>query len=289
MKDTSLDLTIDHFPIRELSERTGVNSVTLRAWERRYGLLKPFRTSKGHRLYHEADVERVQRILYWINQGVAVSKVRALLSESDTSRPMQEPENLWLTWQQDFQEAVEAFALVKWEKMLLESIKQYPLSVFLRQGLLPALQTLQSRSKNHAALVLLYASLEELLLSFMRAPKKARSQRYECLILAIDGQSILARIIAWVHSQNVGGTLYIPNVRSIEEANELIAAMVPRQVIIVGDAVAHQDVKRWSNEQLSFTGRVAWVGSSFWFDGQQGNRSVHDCYTDSYAYIDSIL
>lgn len=31
----------DLLPIGELARRTGVNPVTLRAWERRYGLLKP--------------------------------------------------------------------------------------------------------------------------------------------------------------------------------------------------------------------------------------------------------
>ena len=46
----------DLIPIRELSSLTGVNSVTLRAWERRYGLLKPQRTPKGHRLYSMQDV-----------------------------------------------------------------------------------------------------------------------------------------------------------------------------------------------------------------------------------------
>ena len=37
------------YPIREVSRLTGVNSVTLRAWERRYGLIRPQRTPKGHR------------------------------------------------------------------------------------------------------------------------------------------------------------------------------------------------------------------------------------------------
>ena len=37
--------------IGELARRTGVNPVTLRAWERRYGLLKPQRTANLHRLY----------------------------------------------------------------------------------------------------------------------------------------------------------------------------------------------------------------------------------------------
>ena len=38
-------------PIREVARITGVNAVTLRAWERRYGLIVPHRTAKGHRLF----------------------------------------------------------------------------------------------------------------------------------------------------------------------------------------------------------------------------------------------
>ncbi|KAF0810224.1 MerR family transcriptional regulator [Alcanivorax sp. S71-1-4] len=67
-------------PISRLSELTGVNPVTLRAWERRYGLLRPQRTDKGHRLYSEEDVQRVHNILDWLNKGVAISRVRPLLA-----------------------------------------------------------------------------------------------------------------------------------------------------------------------------------------------------------------
>ena len=42
------------FPIRTVSHLTGVNAVTLRAWERRHGLIKPQRTPSGHRLYGPA-------------------------------------------------------------------------------------------------------------------------------------------------------------------------------------------------------------------------------------------
>ncbi|OEE77325.1 helix-turn-helix-type transcriptional regulator [Enterovibrio norvegicus FF-162] len=69
--------------IGEVSERTGVNTVTLRAWQRRYGLLKPQRTPKGHRLYSEHDVERIKEILSWLHKGVAVSQVKQLLGKHD--------------------------------------------------------------------------------------------------------------------------------------------------------------------------------------------------------------
>ena len=45
------------YPIRTVSTLTGVHPVTLRAWERRYGLIRPHRTPKGHRLYTRADVD----------------------------------------------------------------------------------------------------------------------------------------------------------------------------------------------------------------------------------------
>ncbi|MCL6594159.1 MAG: MerR family DNA-binding transcriptional regulator, partial [Alicyclobacillus sp.] len=51
------------FPIREVSRLTGVNPVTLRAWERRYGLIQPTRTDSGHRLYSQADIDAVRSIL----------------------------------------------------------------------------------------------------------------------------------------------------------------------------------------------------------------------------------
>src|SRR5918993_350259 len=49
--------------IGEVSRRTGVTVPTLRAWERRYGLLVPVRTAGGHRRYSDDDVRRVLAVL----------------------------------------------------------------------------------------------------------------------------------------------------------------------------------------------------------------------------------
>ena len=48
----------DH-PIREVSRLTGVNAVTLRAWQRRYGLVQPAPYREGHRLYSEQDIRQI--------------------------------------------------------------------------------------------------------------------------------------------------------------------------------------------------------------------------------------
>ena len=63
------------YTIGDVSQQTGVASVTLRAWERRYGLIKPQRTAKGHRLYNQGNIQDIQHILSWLNRGVAISKV----------------------------------------------------------------------------------------------------------------------------------------------------------------------------------------------------------------------
>ena len=43
--------------IGAVAERTGLPPVTIRAWQRRYGVLEPRRTAGGHRLFSEHDVE----------------------------------------------------------------------------------------------------------------------------------------------------------------------------------------------------------------------------------------
>jgi len=67
------------FPIRHVCAETGINPVTLRAWERRYGLIRPLRTPKGHRLYSAEDIARIHRILALLDEGVAVSQVGRVL------------------------------------------------------------------------------------------------------------------------------------------------------------------------------------------------------------------
>jgi MerR family transcriptional regulator, light-induced transcriptional regulator len=57
--------------IGELSRRLGVSDHVLRAWERRYAILRPVRSPGGFRLYSEADVRRVQRMQAHLGQGLS--------------------------------------------------------------------------------------------------------------------------------------------------------------------------------------------------------------------------
>ena len=86
MQDTPMVTTAapENLPIRTISSLTGVNAITLRAWERRYGLIRPPRTAKGHRLYTHEHVEEIRRVLALLERGVPISQVRGQL-RPDTS------------------------------------------------------------------------------------------------------------------------------------------------------------------------------------------------------------
>ena len=47
------------YSIKEAAARSGVSVPTLRAWERRYGVVKPVRTEGGYRLYDEDQIRRL--------------------------------------------------------------------------------------------------------------------------------------------------------------------------------------------------------------------------------------
>ena len=53
---------------------TGLKPDTLRAWERRYGLPNPKRTSGGHRLYSQHDIEMIKWFIERQNEGLRINR-----------------------------------------------------------------------------------------------------------------------------------------------------------------------------------------------------------------------
>jgi DNA-binding transcriptional MerR regulator len=69
--------------IGELSRRLGVSDHVLRAWERRYGLLRPVRSAGGFRLYSAADLERVRRMQGYLGQGLSAAEAARAAIEGE--------------------------------------------------------------------------------------------------------------------------------------------------------------------------------------------------------------
>lgn len=137
----------DLFPIREVARLTGVNPVTLRAWERRYGLIQPTRTESGHRLYSSTDIDTVHRILDWIERGVAVSKVGKILARdtlcSEHATPSRvDTEREWSQWQVQLRLAISAFDDRQLDRLYAQIFAAYPVAVVFQSIIMPLWQQL---------------------------------------------------------------------------------------------------------------------------------------------------
>ena len=73
--------------IGELARRTGASPELLRAWERRYGLLRPARSQGGFRLYTAADEGRIRRMREHLARGVAAAEAARLAAAAETPAP----------------------------------------------------------------------------------------------------------------------------------------------------------------------------------------------------------
>lgn len=65
-------------PVRAVLRRTGLSADVLRAWERRYGAVKPVRSAGGRRLYGEAEVERLSLLRQLTVEGHAIGQIAVL-------------------------------------------------------------------------------------------------------------------------------------------------------------------------------------------------------------------
>jgi MerR family transcriptional regulator, light-induced transcriptional regulator len=61
------------YNLKAVIHETGLTPATLRAWERRYGLLKPQRSPGGQRLYTQADIEMLKWLVVRQSEGLSIS------------------------------------------------------------------------------------------------------------------------------------------------------------------------------------------------------------------------
>ncbi len=76
------------YRIQSVAEMTGVSAATLRAWERRYGVPTPRRTSSAYRLYSERDIEMIRRVRELCDGGMAPSDAAKMVLASVDAREL---------------------------------------------------------------------------------------------------------------------------------------------------------------------------------------------------------
>ncbi len=136
-----MNLPHGQYPIRAVAELTGVHPVTLRAWERRYRLIEPQRTAKGHRLYSSADIDRIRRVLALLETGIPVSRVRPLL-ETHPSTSTTDAGDGWQRYAVRMQQALDAFDENALDAVYNDALSLYPVDLVTRRLVTPLLKRL---------------------------------------------------------------------------------------------------------------------------------------------------
>jgi len=143
-KSESEDGTL--YPIRTVSDLTEVNAITLRAWERRYGLFEPVRKPSGHRLYTQAHIDLITRVVGLLDRGMRIGQIKAHLEAENAVQNDQDIVNdLWKRYVDRMIAAVIQFNEEGLEDTYGEALSLYPTDTVTEKLLMPLLKELGRR------------------------------------------------------------------------------------------------------------------------------------------------
>lgn len=235
------------FPIGTVSEQTGVNSVTLRAWERRYGLLKPHRTPKGHRLYSEHDVERVKQVLVLLEQGIPVSRVRDVLDNRVAPPALRlassvETDDPWRHYRQQMVRFIHKMDTRLLEQTFNEAVSLYSLELVAKKLLQPLYHDLAQQQQWLSATTADYAFFHEFLCArlssrYLQHNSRANGKR----LLLVNTQATTKHVETLLLANTLSQHGYLVSLLSHYITLEHLPLVLERTafsaLLVLGDAV----------------------------------------------------
>ncbi len=127
------------YTIGTVSKLTGVGAITLRAWERRYGLIEPIRKESGHRLFTRQHIDQINRITALTQQGMRISQIRPEMLETEIRGETDEAADTWNDCINSMMAAVIDFDEERLEEIYNEALSLYPIGMVTRKLLTPLL------------------------------------------------------------------------------------------------------------------------------------------------------
>jgi MerR family transcriptional regulator, light-induced transcriptional regulator len=129
--------TVTGVQVGELARNVGVSPETLRAWERRYGVLNPARTPSGYRLYGPDDEARARRMVALIADGLPAARAARMITDDGfgAAADVEAPRLAEL-----LRTAVLAFDAERAHAVIDRLLAAHPLTTVLDQAVLPVLR-----------------------------------------------------------------------------------------------------------------------------------------------------
>ena len=127
------------YTIGTVAKLTGVGAITLRAWERRYGLIRPVRKDSGHRLYTRDHIDQINRITALTQQGIRISQISPDMLASDQAAETGGDQDFWREYLNKMVSAIISFDEDHLEEVYNEALSLYSIGMVTRNLLTPLL------------------------------------------------------------------------------------------------------------------------------------------------------
>jgi len=268
----------DLLPMRDVVSLTGINPVTLRAWERRHGLIRPQRTEGGHRLYTARDVQRIRDILRWTANGLPISKVGDLLAGQPEASVRQH--SAFDDWRAAVVRATKAFDGPALEGIHGQLFTLLPKATVLHEVLMPVWHELASAAAPGQRSQWLFLD------TFLRARLLLRLQMNQAdaprvLLAGTDGQAELSVLCAGLLLSSEQQRIEVLGCgQPLEELPIVCAAMQPAALVIKVQApVSPTLAKRLRSLQMDIVCPLALIGEGL-ADSQPALSAIPLCLLD---------
>lgn len=178
------------FRIHVAAEMCGISEGLIRAWERRYGVLKPKRTPSGYRAYTTADIELLRALKKLTDEGVSIAEavkllprlrreVKERLDTDEVTLPKVPKEQQLAAWKAQILAAGERLDQQAVEAALDEAMASLPPVTFFEEVLAPV--QLEVGERWHAGTltvaeehVITQAARQRVMTLLHQAPRRAR-------------------------------------------------------------------------------------------------------------------
>lgn len=137
------------YSIKAVAQATGLTVETLRAWERRYGIVVPGRDATGRRVYRPEDVLRLRRLREATERGHPIGRLAGLTEEELSGLLIESSERRGQAAAHAFVERIiesaRLFRTAECEQVLTLAIAMLPPSQLVRDVLQPLLREIGDR------------------------------------------------------------------------------------------------------------------------------------------------
>jgi len=141
------------YPIKVVSQLTGLSAFVIRAWEKRYGVLDPERTETNRRLYSELDIEKLKLLSEAIEHGhniggianLSIHELKSILKQNGGRQTSGKEKiltaSLSITSSEEFLavciETIKSYDGKKLENLLLQASSKYSQPILIEEIIIP--------------------------------------------------------------------------------------------------------------------------------------------------------